>query len=118
MLHLKLSPATTLKWLGHNRVQIMCNTAGTAQVLSLTEIESHFFRFILLAEPLTDEGGEETRVPGENPRRQTSEKHRPQKKEREEKEEKQQGLEDEKVAEKKREEERQRVTAFIWVSAM
>ena len=41
---------------------------GTAQLLSLTELKSHLFlRFIVLAEPLTDEGGEETGVPGENP---------------------------------------------------
>ena len=43
---------------------------GTAQLLSLTECKSHLFEnivFIALAEPLTDEGGEETGVPGENP---------------------------------------------------
>ena len=40
---------------------------GTAQLLSLTELKSHLFSFILLAEPLTAEGGEETGVPGENP---------------------------------------------------
>ena len=39
---------------------------GTAQQLSLTELKSHFcLSFILLAEPLTDEKGEETGVPGE-----------------------------------------------------
>ena len=76
-------PARTLRWLGRNRVQITCNTSGanhvqlvvlratwyetTAQLLSLTEFKSHFFKgFILLAEPLTDEGGEETGVPGES----------------------------------------------------
>ena len=32
-----------------------------------------YLSFILLAEPLTDEGGEETGVPGENPWRQASE---------------------------------------------
>ena len=70
------------------RVQITCNTSGayhvqhvmlcamwyegTAQPLSLTEFNSHLFElFILLAEPLTDEGGEETEVPGE--KRQASE---------------------------------------------
>ena len=57
-----------------NCVQIMCATwyEGTAQLLSLTELKSHLFNFILLAEPLTDEGGEETGVPGENPRRRAS----------------------------------------------
>ena len=33
-----------------------------------------YLSFILWAEPLTDEGGEETGVPGENPWRQASEK--------------------------------------------
>ena len=83
-LRRELSPTRTLKWPGHNRVQITCNTSsayhvqhvalratwyeGTAQLLSLTEFKSHFYlSFILLAEPLTDEGGEETGVPGENP---------------------------------------------------
>ena len=59
-------------------MQITCNTTiaynapdvmlcatwyeGTAQLLSLTELKSHFFElFILLAEPLTDEGGEGNR---------------------------------------------------------
>ena len=57
--HRKLSPTRTLKWPGHNRVQIMCNTSsayrvqhvvlratwyeGTAQLLSLTELKSHLF---------------------------------------------------------------------------
>ena len=69
---------------GRNRVQITCNTSsayhvqhvlhatwyeGTGQLLSLTDFKSHLFDlfFILLAEPLTDERGEETGVPGENP---------------------------------------------------
>ena len=78
------SPTRTLKWPGRNRVQITCNTSsayhvqhvvlratlyeGTAQLLNLTEFKSHFFSFILLAEPLTDKG-----VPGENPWRRASE---------------------------------------------
>ena len=33
-----------------------------------------YFSFILLAEPLTDKGGEETGVPGENPWRRASER--------------------------------------------
>ena len=36
-------------------------------------LNSIYCRFILLAELLTDEGGEETGVPGENLRRQPSE---------------------------------------------
>ena len=41
---------------------------GTAQLLSLTEFKSHLFElYFILAEPLTDEGGEETGVPRENP---------------------------------------------------
>ena len=40
---------------------------GTAQLSSLTESNHIYFSFILLAEPLTDEGGEETGVHGENP---------------------------------------------------
>ena len=47
---------------------------GTAQLLSLTEFKSHLFQiFILLAESLTDEGGEETGVHGENPWRRALE---------------------------------------------
>ena len=48
---------------------------GTAQLLSLTEFKSLFFKnsFNILAEPLTDEGGEETGVPGENPWRRATE---------------------------------------------
>ena len=51
----------------------MCNMScatwykGTAQLLSLTDLNHIYFSFILLAETLTDEGGEETGVPGENP---------------------------------------------------
>ena len=57
----------------------MCNVLramlyeGTAQLLSLTEFKSHYFSFNLLAEPLTDEGGEETGAPGENPWQRASE---------------------------------------------
>ena len=39
---------------------------GTAQLFSLTDFKSHLFLHTLLAELLTDEGGEETGVPGEN----------------------------------------------------
>ena len=55
----ELSPTRTLKWPGHNRVHITCNTfsayhvqhivipatwyEGTAKLLSLTELKSHLF---------------------------------------------------------------------------
>ena len=51
----------------------MCNMScatgykGTHQLLSLTEFKSHYFSITSLAETLTDEAGEETGVPGENP---------------------------------------------------
>ena len=60
----------------------MCNMScatwyeGTAQLLSLTELKSHLFEIFFLfclAEPLTDEGGEETGVPNDNPWRLASE---------------------------------------------
>ena len=68
------SPTCTLKWPRRSHMQIMCNSSsayhvqhvmlramwykGTAHLLSLTEFISHFIlAFILLAEPLTDEGG-------------------------------------------------------------
>ena len=63
-LHRELSPTRTLKWLGRNRVQIMCNTfsayhvqhvlirgtwyEGTAQLLSLTELKSHLFELYFI----------------------------------------------------------------------
>ena len=68
---------------GHNRMQIMCTwlsachvqhvlraarNEGTAQ--SLNRI---YLSFILLAKPLTDEGGEESGVHEENPWRRASE---------------------------------------------
>ena len=46
---------------------------GTAQLLSLTQLNRIYFSIIILAEPLTDEGGVETGVPGENPWGQASE---------------------------------------------
>ena len=50
---------------------------GTAQLLSLTRVEITFILALsLLAEtmkPLTNEGGEETRVPKENRQRRASE---------------------------------------------
>ena len=43
---------------------------GTAQLLSL--LKSHLFQLYFLAEPLTDEGVEETGVPGETPWRRAT----------------------------------------------
>ena len=74
--------------LGCNCVQITCNTSSTYHVQlavchvvrrdsSATKFDrleiAFYFGFILLAEPSTDEGGEETGVPGENPWRRASE---------------------------------------------
>ena len=86
----ELSPTRTLKWPRRNRVQITCNTTsayhvqhvvlratwyeGTAQLLSLTELKSHSFELYFVGWIIKpDEGGEETRVPGENPWRRASE---------------------------------------------
>ena len=52
---------------------VPCGTEGQLSHLSLTEFKSYYLTFILLAEPLTDEGGEETGVPGANPWRHASE---------------------------------------------
>ena len=80
----ELSPTCMLKRPGHNNVQITCDTLsaylvqyvmlrvtwyeGTAPLLRLTEFKSHLLSSFLLAEPLTDEGGEETGVPGKKNR--------------------------------------------------
>ena len=69
----ELSPTHSLKWPRRYCVQIACTASsthylqhavlratwykGTAQLLSLTEFNCIYFSFILLAEPLTDEGG-------------------------------------------------------------
>ena len=58
------SPTSTLKWPGHNHVQITCNTSsaylmqyvmshakwceGTAQLLNLTELKSHLFELYFI----------------------------------------------------------------------
>ena len=71
---MKVLSSKELRWPGHNRVQITCNTLsayhvqhvvlhamwykGTALLRSLTELKSHLFELILLAESLTDEGAE------------------------------------------------------------
>ena len=57
-----------------HRALITCNMScatcyeGTTQLLSLRELNCIYFSFILLDEKLTDEGGEESGVPRENPR--------------------------------------------------
>ena len=75
----ELSPTRTLMWPRHNRVKITCNTSSAFHV---QRVVFHFVRrdssaikfemaFILAwlywLKPLSDEGGEETGVPGENP---------------------------------------------------
>ena len=66
------SGAMVCKSRATHRALITCNMScatwyeGTDQVLSFTELKSHYVSCTLLAEPLTDEGGEETGVPGEN----------------------------------------------------
>ena len=75
------SPTCTLKWPRRNRVQITCNMSwyvprGTKGQLSYyvwQSLNRIYLSFILLAELSADEGGEETRVNGENPWRQASE---------------------------------------------
>ena len=78
----ELSLTRTLKWPGYHRREVMSNTSstyhmqnvvilarwyeGTAQLLGLTEINHIYFSFVFWAELLPD-GGEETRVPRENP---------------------------------------------------
>ena len=82
-LRRELSPTRTLKWLGRKRVQITCNTSSAYHVqpavCHLVRRDSSAIKFdrveiaLMLAflfyrlKPLTDEGGEETGVPGENP---------------------------------------------------
>ena len=85
----ELSPTRTLMWPGRIRVQIMCNTSsaylvqhvmlnatwyeGTAQLLNLTELEIVFILALFYwLDHWSDEGGEETGVPGENPWRWAS----------------------------------------------
>ena len=81
-LHHKLSPARTLKRPGQNGVQITCNTSSACHVQpavchvvrsisSATKFDRYEITFILALfywlKQLTDEGGEETGVPIENP---------------------------------------------------
>ena len=77
-----LSPTLTLKWPRHNRVKITCNTSSAYHVqhvvchlvrrdsssIKFDRVEIAFNLALLYGlKPLTDEGGEETRIPGENP---------------------------------------------------
>ena len=71
----KLSPTHTLRWPGRNRVQITCNASGThhmqyvvchlawkdSSAIKVDRVKiAFYFSFILLVEPLINEGGEET----------------------------------------------------------
>ena len=93
----ELFPTCTLQWSGHNRVQITCNTPS-AYLLLTYHVQQVVYQvvwrdssaidyiwqsshriclgLILLAEQLTNKGGEETRVPGENPWWRASDKHK------------------------------------------
>ena len=76
----ELFPTCTLKWPGRNRMQITCSTSGAhyvQQVCHMVRRDSSANKFdrveiaFTLAlfywlKPLTNEGGEETGVPGEN----------------------------------------------------
>ena len=71
----ELSPTRTLKWQRHSRVQTTCNTSSAYQqaVCHPVRRDSSAVQFygvsivlILLAGPLTHEGGEETGTHGEN----------------------------------------------------
>ena len=81
-LRLELSPTLMLKWLGCSCVQVTCNTSSTYHVqhvvcrvvqrdnsaIKFDRVEIAFvFTLFYWLKPLTDEGGDETRVPGENP---------------------------------------------------
>ena len=82
LLRGKLSPTRTLKWPRHNRVKITYNTLSAYHVqrvvchlvrrdssaIKFDRVEISFILALLYwLKPLTDEGGKETRVPGENP---------------------------------------------------
>ena len=75
-------PTRTLKWPRHNRVKITCNTSNVYHVqrvvchlvrrdssaIKFDRVEIAFILTLLYwLKPLTDESGEETGVPGENP---------------------------------------------------
>ena len=78
----ELSPTCTLKWLGCNRVQITCKTSSAyhmqpavcylvrrdSSAIQFDRVETAFILALFYwLKPLTDEGGEETIVPGEKP---------------------------------------------------
>ena len=87
-LHDELPPTRTFKWPRCHREQITCNTLSAyhAQRVvchlvrrdsSATKFDRVEIAFILALfywlKPLTNEGGEKTRAPGENPWRRASE---------------------------------------------
>ena len=69
----ELFPTCTLKWPGHNRVQVTCNTSNAYHVpfatwyegTALQSLNRIYTSFILLAEmiKLTNKGGEKTEYP-------------------------------------------------------
>ena len=78
----ELSPIHALKWPGRNRLDITCNTSSTHHVQHVMNhvvqrdnsavkfsqsLDCIYLSFILLAETINLDGGEETRVPRENP---------------------------------------------------
>ena len=78
----ELSRACTLKWPGRSGVQSMCNTwsayhlqpavchlvRGDSSAIVFNRVEIAFILALFYwLKPLTDEGEEETGVPGENP---------------------------------------------------
>ena len=81
----ELSPTRTLKWPRHNHVKITCNTSSVyhvqRDVCHLVRRDSSAIKFdiaFILAllywlKPLTNEGGEETGAPRENPWRRALE---------------------------------------------
>ena len=53
--------------------RVMCHMVGRdSSAIKFDSFNHTYLSFILLAEPLTNEGGEETGVPGENPWRRAS----------------------------------------------
>ena len=79
-LRRELSPTRTLKWPRRNPVQIMCNTSSVYQMqlavyhlvrrdssaVKFNRVEMAFISVLFYwLKPLTDEGGEEARAPGQ-----------------------------------------------------
>ena len=87
-LRRELSPTGMFKWPGRNHVQITCNTSSayhvqhvvlcamwyekTAQLLSLTEFQSHLFELYFIGWTINQWRREETGVPREKPWRWAS----------------------------------------------